>query len=246
MAVYPNRNATTMRQTRAAVDAGLRSHMLKVYNLMALGVACTGIVTLFMAVNPALMQTVALGPAKWILFIALLGLGFLAPKMIFTGSKALAHGAYWTYAVLWGLLISPMIYLFLNIPGGAADIARAFFITSAMFAGASLHGYVTKRDLSAFGRFFMMAAIGLLVAMLVNVFFTQSSGFSLIISFAVVLLFAGMTAYETQMIKRNYLEMRGRGMDNRLAIFGAFVLYGSFITMFIHVLNIIGIMRGSE
>ncbi len=243
MALFSNRNTIASTASRSDVDAGLRSHMLKVYNMMALGVAVTGIVTLYMSINPQLMQAIAIGPAKWMLFIGIMGLGWFAPKVIMTKSRVAAHGAYWLYSVMWGLLISPMVYAFLSIPGGAEDIGRAFFITAAMFAGASLHGYTTKRDLSAFGKFFVMATIGILIAMLVNVFLVESTGFSLFLSIAVVLVFAAMTAWETQMIKNNYLQMRGTGNDERLAIFGAFVLYGSFVTMFIHVLNIIGIMR---
>ena len=224
------------------VDAGLRSYMLRIYNYMSLGVAFTGIVTLFMAVNPALMMAVAVGPMKFVLFIALLGLGWMAPRIIMSRSPMAAHACYWVYAGLWGVLISPMIVAFLNIPGGAMDIARAFFITAGMFAGASIFGYATKRDLGVFGRFFMMATIGLLMAMVANIFI-GSSLFSLGISIFVVLIFAGITAYETQMIRNMYSQGHGNDTVSRLAIFGAFMLYGSFITMFIHILNIIGIMR---
>jgi FtsH-binding integral membrane protein len=229
----------------ANINAGLRSYMLNVYNMMALGVALTGVVTLFMAANPAIMQTVALGPMKWVFFIALLGLGWFAPKVFMTGSRQMAHICYWSYAAMWGILIAPMIVAFLQIPGGAMDIARAFFITSAMFAGASIYGYSTKRDLSAMGRFFLMASIGLLVALIANIFI-ESTGFSLLISIAVVLLFAGMTAYETQMVKEMYLSTNNQELRQRMAIFGAFMLYGSFITMFIHILNILAILRGEE
>jgi FtsH-binding integral membrane protein len=115
-----------------------------------------------------------------------------------------------------------------------------------MFAGASLFGYTTKKDLSGLGRFFLMAMIGFLVAMLVNVFFVESTGFSLLLSFGVVILFAGVTAYETQMIKTMYTDAYGDGTVSRMAIFGAFILYGSFVTMFIHILNILAILRGEE
>ncbi|MEM6665845.1 MAG: Bax inhibitor-1/YccA family protein [Pseudomonadota bacterium] len=229
-------------QTRADIDEGLRAYMLRVYNLMGLGVAVTAIVTLFMASQPALMQTIAMGPMKWVLFAGVLGLGFFAPKVIFTGSQTMAHAAYWSYAVLWGLLISPMIFAFMAMDGGAT-IAKAFFITSATFGAVSIYGYTTKRDLSPFATFFFMAAIGILIAMLVNVFFFQSSLFSLVTSGIVVLLFSAITAYETQMIKEMYFEGDSAEVGSRKAIFGAFALYGSFITLFIHILNIMGIMR---
>lgn len=242
----PNRRqSTTMDHVgaRADIDAGLRSYMLRVYNYMALGVAFTGLVTLFMAANPALMQTLALGPAKWVLFIAVLGMGWFSSKIITMRSTVAAHAFYWVYAALWGVMISPMIYAFLNVPGGTMDIARAFFITAGMFAGTSIFGYTTKKDLSAFGRFFVMATIGLLIAMLINVFFVESTMFSLITSVAAVLLFAGITAWETQEIKNMYYSAGSSGVVARMAIFGAFILYGSFVVMFIHILNILGIMR---
>ncbi|MEM1381993.1 MAG: Bax inhibitor-1 family protein, partial [Pseudomonadota bacterium] len=116
MADFDRRPYATAAQsdvrTRDGIDEGLRSYMLRVYNLMALGVAVTAIVTLFMAANPALMQTIAMGPMKWVLFAGVLGLGFFAPRLIFTGSQTMAHAAYWSYAVMWGLLISPMIFAF--------------------------------------------------------------------------------------------------------------------------------------
>lgn len=123
------------------------------------------------------------------------------------------------------------------------DVARAFFITSGMFAGASLFGYTTKKDLSGVGRFLMMAAIGLLIAMIVNIFIA-SSMFSLILSAGIVLVFAGLTAYETQQIKNWYMDTLGDTQVGRLALFGALLLYGSFVTMFIHILNLLSILRG--
>eukprot|EP00752_Nemacystus_decipiens_P015354 g13687.t1 len=246
MALEPNRSyaATAGARVGAEVDEGLRSYMLRVYNYMALGVAGTGVVTLFMAANPAIMQAIALGPMKWVVFLGVLGMGFMSPKIITMKSTVAAQAFYWVYCALWGVMISPMIYFFLQSPGGVMDIARAFFITAGMFAGMSALGYVTKKDLSGLGRFFMMAIIGILIAMLINVFFVESTGFSLILSIGVVLLFAALTAYETQMIKNMYAEHYGQDAVAKMAIFGALMLYGSFVTMFIHILNILAIMRG--
>ena len=226
------------------VDEGLRSYMLRVYNYMALGVAVTALVSMFVAANPALMQAVALGPMKWVLFFGLLGLGFFAPRLIFSGNTTMAHAAYWGYAALWGLFIAPMIALYL---GQAPDlIIRALAITAVTFAATSLVGYTTKRDLSAFGTFFLIASIGLIIAMLVNVVFFQSTMMSLVTSGIVVLLFAGVTAFETQQIKEMYTEGDAIGIAQGKAIFGAFLLYGSFITLFINILNILGIMRSNN
>ena len=219
---------------RADIDAGLRSYMLSVYNYMALGVALTGMVAMVVAMNPAVMQAVALGPMKWVLFIGVLGLGWFSGKIMFSGSPAMAQGAFWLYAGLWGVLIAPMFYVYTG-----ESIVRVFFITSAAFAGTSLYGYTTKKDLTAMGRFLIMAAIGCFVAMIVNIFM-ESAMFHFILSIVVVLVFAGLTAYETQTIKNAYYGGDSGDLQNRKAIFGAFILYGSFITMFIWLLALFG------
>ncbi len=249
MAEFDNRNyaqaqSTAARTGAVEIDEGLRAYMLKVYNYMALGIAFTAVVTMAVAANPQLMATIALGPMKWVLFIGIIGLGFMAPRLIFSGNSAVAHLCYWGYAALWGVLMSPMIYYFFNTAGGSSLIVRALLITSVTFGASSLYGYVTKRDLSPMGRFLMMATIGLIVAMLVNVIFFQDVGLSLLISCLVVLVFSALTAYETQMIKEMYVATDGQTVGNQKAIFGAFLLYGSFVTMFIHMLNILGIMSG--
>ena len=227
--------------TGVAVDEGLRSYMLRVYNYMALGVAWTAIVALFMVLTPALMMTVAVGPMKWVLFVALLGLGWFAPRIIFSGNAASAWLAYGVYATLWGVLISPMIAYFLGADQ-ADTVVRALLITAITFGATSLAGYVTKKDLSGFAGFFFMASIGILIAIVVNALFIHSTLMSLITSIITVLVFAGVTAWETQTIKQLYYEGDLPAAARSKAIFGAFVLYGSFITLFIHILNILGIM----
>ena len=144
---------------------------------------------------------------------------------------------------MWGALLGPMFFAYAQID--PMLIVRAFLITAGTFAGVSLFGYVTKKNLSAFATFFMMASIGLLIAVLVNAFFVQSTGLSLLISVAVVLVFSGITAYETQVIKQMYYETDGHDVITRKAIFGAFMLYGSFVTLFVYIMNILGIMRSS-
>jgi uncharacterized protein len=229
----------TQAQTRAEIDQGLRSYMLGVYNYMALGVAVTAIITMAVASSPAALETVY--GLKWVFFIGILGLGFLAPRLILSGNTATAHAAYWGYVALWGLGIAPMVGTYLRID--PSIVYQAFLISAATFGATSLAGYVTKRDLSGLGAFFMMASIGIIIAMLVNVFFVQSTMMSLLTSVVTVLLFAGVTAYETQMIKEMYVEGDTAGVATGKSIFGAFALYGSFITLFVHILNILGIMR---
>lgn len=223
-----------------AIDQGLRQYMLGVYNYMALAVAATGLVSFFVASNQALVTTIAATPLKWLLFVGILGIGFLAPRVIYNGSKTAAHGLFWIYAALWGLLIAPMLFSF-RMQGAAIDIYRAFFMAASAFGAMSLIGYTTKRDLSGLGGFFAMSAIGLLIAIVVNAIFFKSGMASLVTSGLVVLVFSGVTAYETQMIKSLYVE--GGAANERSSIFGAFALYGSFVTLFVHILNILGIMR---
>lgn len=226
-------------QSRAEIDQGLRSYMLGIYNYMALGVALTAIITMAVAASPAAMATVY--SLKWVFFFAILGMGFFAPRMIMSGNTVVAQGAYWGYAALWGLAIAPMVGSYLAIDSGM--VFQAFLITAVTFGATSLAGYVTKRDLSGFGGFFMMASIGLIIVMLVNAFFVQSTMMSLLTSVVTVLLFAGVTAWETQQIKEMYVEGDAPGVAKGKSIIGAFMLYGSFITLFIHILNILGIMR---
>ncbi len=233
---------TTTRADGRVLDQGLRQYMLGVYNYMAMAVAATGLVSLAIAGNEAMVATIAGTPLKWVLFAAILGIGFFAPRVIFSGNKAAAHGLFWIYALAWGAMIAPMLYNF-NAVGAASEIYKAFFITATVFGATSLFGYTTKRDLSPIGTFLFMASIGLIIAIALNALVFHSTMMSLIVSCAVVLVFSAVTAYETQMIKELYQE--GSATNDRASIFGAFALYGSFVTLFVHILNILGIMRNN-
>lgn len=244
MALGPDRRfqlrteTMTRSQAEAAqIDVGLRQYMLRVYNYMALGVAFTGVVAMLVAANPQVMQAVVVGPFKWVLFAGILGMGFFAPRIMMTKSVGAAQACFWAYAGMWGALIAPFFYAYTQ-----DSIARAFFVTAAAFAGMSLYGYTTKRDLSAVGRFLVMATFGVLIALLVNIFL-QSSGLHLLMSIVVPVLFAGLTAYETQQIKSWYFESDASDVTTRKAVFGAFMLYGSFVTMFIWILQLFGVAR---
>jgi len=238
--LQPNtQRAYTGARVDTGVDEGLRSYMLRVYNYMALGVAFTGGIAFLLASNYEAI--VAVQNMFWLFFIGILGLGWFAPRLILTGSMATAQICYWVYAGLWGAALAPMFFVY-----GQLDpmlIVRAFLITAGAFAGVSIYGYTTKRNLSAFSTFFVMASIGLVIALVVNMLFVQDSSFSMLISAAVVLLFSGITAWETQMIKNMYLAEDNPETAQRKAIFGAFALYGSFITLFVHILNILGMAR---
>lgn len=225
--------------TGVAYDEGLRKYMLGVYNYMAMGIAATALVGLFFVMNPSAIAAFA-GPVKWLPFVGILALGWFAPKLIMGGSAAVAHGAYWGYVALWGLLIGPVVGIYAGL-GMGIEVVKAFFITSSIFAAMSLYGYTTKRDLAPMGKFLFMASVGLLIAIVVNIFI-GSSLMSFITSGLVVLVFSGVTAWETQMIKNLYRQGGGE-QNNRFAIFGAFALYGTFVTLFIHILNILGLAR---
>ena len=235
-----NQYGSVARSMGAEIDQGLRSYMLGVYNYMALGIAATGLMSFFIASNEALLMPIAATPLKWVVFAAIIGMGFIAPRVIFSGSKPMAHAMFWLNAALWGLLLAPWLYSF-NQAGAAQDVYRAFFITATAFGAMSLYGYTTKKNLMGWGTFLFMAAIGLLIAIILNAVFFHSEMMSLIVSCAVVVVFSAITAFETQMVRKLYRE--GDSTNDRSAIFGAFALFGSFATMFIHILNILGIMR---
>ena len=239
MAFGPDRNTMTRTEARnAEIDVGLRSYMLRVYNYMALGVAFTGLVALGVAQSPEIMQAVALGPFRWVLFFGIIGMGFVAPRVMTSASVSAAQICFWVYAAMWGALIAPMLWYYTG-----ESMVRVFFITAAAFAGLSLYGYTTKRNLAPMGAFLCMATIGILIALLANIFLFQSGGFQMILSIVVVLVFAGLTAYETQMIKNMYYAADAADVVTRKAIFGAFLLYGSFVTMFVWLLSIFGVAR---
>ncbi|PPC86443.1 MAG: hypothetical protein CTY31_05285 [Hyphomicrobium sp.] len=255
MAEVYSRPAVTQSGARSvggSVDQGLRSFMIGTYNYMALGVAGTAVVVLALMNSPAALAAIASGPLKWVLFAAVLGLGFFAHKLFYSGSAVLAHGAYWLYCALWGAMMAPMIYVFMS-KGHIGLVGQAFFIAAATFAATSVIGYTTKKDMTGWGGFLSMASIGMIVAMLVSFFFITDPGTSKMVSFGisaiVVLLFSVVTAWETQNIKNMYLAGASEGGQeflNRSSIFGAFMLYGSFVTLFVHILNMLGIMNTEE
>jgi hypothetical protein len=227
--------ATTAGRAEVGFDAGLRSHMLSVYNYMASGVLWTGIVALLFAQSGMAAQ-VLLGPGilKYVIMFSPLlfvfGLSFGVHRM----STATAQMLYWAFATVMGLSLSSIFLVFTG-----ASIAQTFFATAAAFMALSLYGYTTKRDLSAFGTFLIMGVVGLLVAMVINLF-VQSTALHWAISFIGVLLFAGLTAYDTQRIKSIYFQVAGTDMIGKAAIMGALSLYLDFINMFTFLLQFMG------
>ena len=219
-----------------AYDAGLRSYMLSVYNYMASGVLLTGIVAMLFA-SWSGMPAVLNSPLRWVIMLAPLAFIMVLSFGITRLSTAAAQGLYWAFAVVMGLSLSSIFLVYTG-----TSIATTFFATAAAFAGLSLYGYTTKRDLSAFGTFLIMGVVGLLVASLINLF-VQSSGFQLVISFVGVLLFAGLTAYDTQRIKGVYDQVAGTDFVGKAVVMGALSLYLDFVNMFTFLLQLMGDRR---
>jgi len=219
----------------AAFDAGLRSYMLSVYNYMASGVLLTGIVALLFAQWDG-APAVLFGPGilKWVIMLSPLAFVMVLSFGINRLSTGTAQLLFWAFATVMGLSMASIFFVFTG-----TSIAQTFFATAAAFAGLSLFGYTTKRDLSAMGTFLVMGVVGLLVAMVINLFL-QSGTLSLVISFVGVLLFAGLTAYDTQRIKSMYAYVAGTDMMGKTVIMGALSLYLDFVNMFTFLLNLLG------
>ena len=220
--------------TGAAVDEGLRAYMLRVYNYMATGMAVTGLVAWLVANTPAVYNTIFGSGLMWLFILAPIGVVFFLSARIHKLSFGAAQGTYWFYAALNGVALST---LFIAYTG--SDLARVFFITAAAFGGLSLYGYTTKRDLTGWGSFLVMGLIGVIIAMVVNIF-VESTMLQFAISVIGVLVFAGLTAYDTQKIKEMYVESDGTAVMGKKAIFGALKLYLDFLNMFILLLHLFG------
>ena len=235
--------SATVGVPRAARDAGLRSYMLSVYNYMASGVLLTGIVALLFAnsslinlvVNPA---TGGATPLFYVVLFAPLGLVFWLSMGINRMSASTAQTVFWVYAALVGVQFSTLFLAYTGV-----SIAQTFFAVAVSFLGLSLWGYTTKKDLSGMGTFLIMGVVGLFVALLVNLFL-RSPAFDMAISAIGVLLFAGLTAYDTQKIKGTYFAVAGHGEAMaKSAVIGALNLYLDFINMFLFLLRFMGDRR---
>ncbi|MBN8829305.1 MAG: Bax inhibitor-1/YccA family protein [Sphingomonadales bacterium] len=221
-------------QSAAAFDAGLRAHMLRIYNYMASGVLLTGIVALVVASTPALVQAIFGTPLKWVFMLAPLAFVFFFSFRIEKMSAATAQAAYWAFAAVMGVSMASIFLVFTGM-----SIAQTFFIAAAMFTAMSLYGYTTKADLSKFGAFLIMGVVGILIAMLVNLF-VGSSALNLAISILGVLIFTGLTAWDTQRIKSDYAHNLGHETAAKMAVFGALSLYLNFVNIFQFLLQLTG------
>ena len=238
MAIGPqNRVFATRTVDQVAIDQGLRSYMLRVYNYMASGLALTGIVAAFTASTPELFQAIFGTPLKWVVMLAPIGFVFLFAARIHHMKASTAQTLFWVFAGLMGLSLSTIFMVYTG-----ASIARVFFITAGTFAAMSLYGYTTKRDLTKIGSFLFMGLIGVVIASIVNLFLA-SSALQFAISVIGVLVFVGLTAYDTQRIRNTYLESDDGETMSKKAIFGALTLYLDFINLFVMLLQLFGARR---
>jgi uncharacterized protein len=218
-----------------AVDAGLRAHMLRVYNYMATGVGLTGLVAMltYQLTGPELLQS----PLVWVFMLAPLALVFFISARINKLSAKAARLLFFVYAASMGLSLSTIFHVYTG-----AWITRVFFISAATFGALSTWGYTTRRDLSGFGTFLFMGVIGIVIASLVNMFL-RSSGLDWIISIVGVGVFAGLTAYDTQRIKAMYDRSDDAAPAGRKVVMGALSLYLNFINLFMFMLRLAGNRR---
>ena len=237
----------TRGQAEAAqIDVGLREYMLRVYNYMASGLALTGIIAYATANTPALISLFYTASPEgflqptmlaWVAMLSplafVLALSFGINRM----SASTAQAVFWGFSAVMGLSLS---HIFLSYTG--TSIARVFFITAGTFAGMSLYGYTTKRDLTGIGSFLFMGLIGIIIASVVNMFL-QSSAMHFVISVIGVLIFVGLTAYDTQKIKNIYRESDGSEVATKKAVMGAVTLYLDFINLFLMLLRLFGARR---
>ena len=233
-----NRFMNTAAAEATQADVGLRSYMLGVYNHMTTALLMTGFFAY--AMKFAVMNVAGVGqlvygtPLKWVMMLAPLGLVFWLSARIQSMSASKARNLFYIYAALMGISLASVLLMF-----STASVARAFFITAGAFAGLSLYGYTTKRSLSAMGSFMVIGLFGLIIAMIVNIF-VASTAMDLMISVLGVLIFAGLTAWDTQKIKLMYMAGDSEAERTKKSIFGALTLYLDFINMFMFILHLFG------
>lgn len=221
-------------QSGALFDEGLRQHMLRVYNYMGLGLVITGIVAYVVGTTPALYVPIFQTPLKWVVMLAPLGFVLFFSFRIQSMSAGTAQAMFWAFSAVMGLSLASIFLVFTG-----ASIAQTFFIAATMFGATSLYGYTTKRNLANFGSFLMMGLIGVVIASIVNIFL-GSSALQFAISVIGIVVFVGLTAWDTQNIKEQYAENFDQESQQKLAVFGALSLYLNFVNIFQLLLNFTG------
>ena len=221
----------------ALIDEGLRSYMLRVYNYMATGLALTGLVAYMVANTPCLRDAIFGTPLMWVVMLAPLSMVLYLGAKINSMSVRAAQTSFWIFSTLMGMSLASIFVIYTG-----TSIARVFFITSGVFGAMSLYGYTTKRSLAGWGSFLFMGVIGIIIAMVVNMFMA-STAMQFAISVIGVLIFTALTAYDTQKLKLMYVQGDGTATAEKKAIMGALTLYLDFINLFMFLLMLFGNRR---
>jgi FtsH-binding integral membrane protein len=225
-----------VRDQAGFMDQGLRRHMLSIYNYMASGVLLSGVIAMLFA-RSGMAEQVMATPLRWLIMLAPLGFVMAMSFGVNRMQTATLQILFWAFCAVMGLSMSTIFLVFTG-----ASIATTFFATAGAFAGLSLFGYTTKKNLSAMGSFMTMGLIGIIIAMVINMFL-QSSGLQLAISILGVLIFAGLTAWDTQRLKAEYYHYAGTDFAGKAVVMGALTLYLDFINMFQFLLSFMGDRR---
>ena len=218
----------------AIFDEGLRQHMLRVFNYMGLGLVVTGIVAFAVGNTPALYVPIFSSPLKWVVMLAPLAFVMFFSFRIHAMSAGAAQATFWAFCAVMGVSLSSVFLVFTS-----TSIANTFFIAAAMFGATSLYGYTTKRDLTKMGSLLIMGLIGVVIASIVNIFI-GSSALQFAISVIGIIVFVGLTAWDTQTIKEQYAENMTAESQQKMAVFGALSLYLNFVNIFQLLLNFTG------
>lgn len=230
-------NSFASAASGVSYDVGLRAYMVKVYNMMSIALGISGAVALIVANSPALIQIIFGTPLAWVVMLAPLGFVFFMGHKINTVSAQKAKSYLWIFAVLMGVSMATIFLAYT-----ASSVTRVFFITAATFGAMSLYGYTTKKDLTGLGSFLFMGLIGIIIASIVNLFM-HSSALEFAISIIGVLIFTGLTAYDTQQIKQFYYQTSDSEALGKMAVMGALRLYLDFINLFMMLLRLFGERR---
>jgi uncharacterized protein len=226
--------AQTAQHSGVIFDEGLRKHMLRVFTYMGLGLVVTGLVAYIVGTTPALYVPIFNSPLKWVVMLAPLAFVLVFSFKIQTMSAAAAQAAFWAFCAVMGLSLSSVFLVFTG-----ASIANTFFIAAAMFGATSLYGYTTKRDLTKMGSLLIMGLIGVVIASIANIFI-GSSALQFAVSIIGIIVFTGLTAWDTQTIKEQYAENFSAESQQKMAVFGAFSLFLNFVNIFQLLLNFTG------
>lgn len=230
-----HRTMSHARSMDMSMDQGLRTFMLGIYNHMMVAMGITGTIAYFSSQSPALMQMIYTTPLRWVVMFAPLGFVFFLASRVYKMSPSAARGWFYAFAAVMGLSLSWIFQVYAGIA-----ITQIFFMTAAMFGALSLWGYTTKKDISGWGSFLIMGVIGIIIASVVNIFLA-SSAVQFAVSVLGLLIFAGLTAYDTQKLKHTYYAIGADAtMAARVSVMGALTLYLDFLNMFMFMLSLFG------